>query len=150
MFNYNRLYFDGFQRVVRSHLVRLVGENFLSTDMVTQDQARTFAVAWNIDGGQTCGPCCTVHDFKVDLIGPPQGEWNQSAGRVFCRDFLNFHRLPDDATEAVLGAFFTRIKTLKAKYKKSLLQESQRRDIERQERRYRRKYLVCLSPYNTV
>jgi hypothetical protein len=56
---------------------------------------------------------------------------------------LNDDRLPDTAIEAVMGAFFTRIKTLKAKYKKSLLQESQRRDIEQQDRCYRRKYLVC-------
>lgn len=132
------------QRAVRAHFRRLLGDDFFSTCIITLDQARSFSAAWSVDKGQTCPPCCTIDDFKLDLLGPLESNWNESAGRVFCRDFLDFHGLPDDATRDITSAFFTRIKTLKAKYKKTLLQQWERREIEKKNRRYRRKYLVCI------
>jgi hypothetical protein len=113
--------------------------------MVTPEQSNMYTVVWSVDGGQTCAPCCTVDDFKIDLLGSPRCAWNLSAARVFCRSFLDFHGLSDDADviDAVSSAFFTRIRTLKVKYGASLRQTHERQELARRMRRYRRKYLVC-------
>jgi hypothetical protein len=123
----------------------LLGENYLQTPIVTQEQSNMYTLVWNVDGGQTCAPSCTVSDFRIDLLGSPHCAWNRSAGRTFCRSFLNFHDLPDksDAIDAISTAFFTRIKLLKAKYEVNLLQQCHQRELAMQKHCYCRKYDVC-------
>jgi hypothetical protein len=133
------------QKEVRTHLNTILGDNFLQAPMVTPEQSGMYTVVWNVDGGQTCAPCCTVDNFKIDLLGPPRCAWNLSAGRIFCRSFLDFHDLADDPDliGAVSSAFFTRIRTLKIKYDESLCQAHARQELARRKRCYHRKYFVC-------
>lgn len=106
-------------------------------------ESRTFSAGWNIDDGQSCDPCCSLNDFRIDLSGPPICPWNKSAARVFCNDFTDFHGLPEEANADVIGYFLTRVKTLKAAYRAHL--RDRRDPLEkgreaRATRRQQRKY----------
>lgn len=107
-------------------------------------ESRVFSAGWNIDGGQSCDPCCSPDDFRIDLLGLKRCPWNISASRVFCRDFTDLHDLPEEAYPDVIKCFFTRIKTLQAAYRAHLrnlrdpLQKEQEdRGVRRQQRKYK-------------
>jgi hypothetical protein len=126
------------RKEVRTHLNTILGDNFLQAPMVTPEQSSMYTVVWNVDGGQACAPCCTVDNFKIDLLGPPWCAWNLSAGWIFCQSFLDFHDLADDPDliDTVSLAFFTRIRTLKVKYGESLRQAHAQQELARRKRRY--------------
>lgn len=112
--------------------------------MVTSTESRIFSAGWNIDEGQSCEPCCTLEDFRIDLFGPPICPWNTSAARVFCRDFTDLHDLPEEANVDVIKHFMTRVKTLKAAYRAHLRNRRdpeeralEARGLRRQQRKYK-------------
>ena len=106
-----------FQRNVRKHLLSLVGEDNILKPMVTPKLLEAFESAWNHDDGRRCNPCCTIEDFKIDLLGAPRGPWNKSAAKIFCQDFIRHYGLEPTIAlvEDIEDAFHTRIKSLKDK-----------------------------------
>lgn len=132
------------QSAVREHLIRLVGKDRLLTPLVIRAQAIAFAAAWNIDNGESCGPCCTADDFRFDIEGPAHSPWNMSACRVFCADYIEHHKLPSTANimKDIEHSFYTRLKTLRRKYVLHLLQQDRQAAVARKNRRYQRKSRV--------
>ena len=106
-----------------------------------------FADAWNVDKGRNCNLCCDITDFRVDLLGPPRGPWNKSAAQVFSKDFIRHHGLESTISvrEDVENAFYTRVKTLKEKYKRQQLRPSQVHQEVREDRRRGRKTQVFVT-----
>jgi hypothetical protein len=133
------------QAKVRQYLERLVGKGRLLVPLVHADEAVAFAARWNVDEGESCGPCCNAESFKFDILGPPHSPWNKSASRVFCDSYIKFYNLP--STHAVImdveNSFFLRLKTLKQKFKSSRLLADQQETVRARARRYQRKSQVC-------
>ncbi|KAF8069286.1 hypothetical protein FPV67DRAFT_1415389 [Lyophyllum atratum] len=76
-------------------------------------------------GQETAGACCRASAFRFHILGPPRHPWNKSAARVFAIDFVRFHKLEPRANvvHEIMESFFTRIKSLIYKYKKTLSQD---------------------------
>lgn len=94
----------------------------------------------DVDGGD----CCTVEDFRIDLIGPPRSLWNTSAANVFVHAFEAFTGVELDR-QMVRTAFFTRLKTLKQEYKLSKKSKREQENSVIQKRRKMRKRTVILN-----
>ncbi len=94
----------------------------------------------DVDGGD----CCTVEDFRIDLIGPPRSLWNTSAANVFVQAFEAFTGVELDR-QMVRTAFFTRLKTLKQEYKLSKKSKREQQSSVIQKRRKMRKRTVILN-----
>jgi len=129
---------------VREHLERLVGKDRLLTPLVTRVQAVAFAAAWNLDKGESCDDCCTADNFRFDIEGPAHSPWNMAACRVFCADYMKYHKLPSTAniTKDIERSFYTRLKTLRRKYVLHLSQPDRQAIVTRENRRHQRKSRV--------
>lgn len=135
-----------FQRNVRKHLLSLIGEDDILKPMVAPELLEVFARAWNHDGGRGCNPCCTVGDFKIDLLGAPRGPWNKSAAKIFSQDFIRHHGLEPtmELVEDIEGAFHTRIKSLRDKLKRHSVSSPQSRQETQRGRQHVRKSSVTI------
>ena len=97
--------------------------------------------------------CCTVSHFQIDILNGPRSPWNRSAARVFTIDFAHFHDL--DLNGALLDdierAFYTRVKTLRADYLKSLRPKISIEHNSQKDRRWQRKRGVsCLFKLTSI
>ncbi|KAG6849349.1 hypothetical protein H0H93_009215 [Arthromyces matolae] len=103
---------------VRQHLARLVGKDNLLIPSVTPAEASTWKCNVEAFGEDFDGACCTSSQFRYHLLGPPRHPWNRSAAKVFAADYMRHHQLPAtmETAELVIGAFYTRLKTLRRKY----------------------------------
>ncbi|KAF4572417.1 hypothetical protein EYR36_006921 [Pleurotus pulmonarius] len=99
----------------------------------------------DVDGGD----CCTVEDFRIDLIGPPRSLWNTSAANVFVQAFEAFTGVELDR-QMVRTAFFTRLKTLKQEYKLSKKSKREQQSSVIQKRRKMRKRTLFIQRHDTV
>ncbi|KAF9492484.1 hypothetical protein BDN71DRAFT_1497472 [Pleurotus eryngii] len=95
------------------------------------------------------GDCCTVDDFRVDLIGPPRSLWNTSAANVFVHVFEAFTGVELD-WQMVRTAFFTWLKTLKQEYKLSKKSKREQQNSFIQKRRKMRKRTLFTQRHETV
>ncbi|KAF9490509.1 hypothetical protein BDN71DRAFT_1367878, partial [Pleurotus eryngii] len=91
--------------------------------------------------------CCTVDNFRIDLIGPPQSPWNMSAANVFVAAFEQFQGLEMDL-KIVKDAFFTRLKTLKQDFKLAKKPKNEQKSRNTQKRRQMRKRTLFTQRYD--
>ena len=139
-----------FQRDVRKHLLSLVGEDTILKPMVAPEVLEVFARAWNHDNGRRCNPCCTIEDFKIDLLGAPRSPWNKSAAKIFCQDFIRHYGLEPTIAlvEDIEGAFHTRIKSLKDKLKRHRVNSPEScQETQKNRRRVRKSLVTILSHF---
>ncbi|KAG9227852.1 hypothetical protein CCMSSC00406_0008674 [Pleurotus cornucopiae] len=99
----------------------------------------------DVDGGD----CCTVENFRIDLIGPPRSLWNTSAANVFVHTFEAFTGVELDQ-QMVRTAFFTRLKTLKQEYKLSKKSKREQQNSIIQKHRKMRKRTLFIQRHDTV
>ncbi|KAJ8693182.1 hypothetical protein PTI98_010423 [Pleurotus ostreatus] len=137
---------------VRGYLAILLrmGEEGRSEALTTvgSDDIQRFAELCggnDVDGGD----CCTVEDFRIDLIGPPRSLWNTSAANVFVHAFEAFTGVELDR-QMVRTAFFTRLKTLKQEYKLSKKSKREQQNSIIQKRRKMRKRTLFIQRHDTV
>ncbi|KAG1848583.1 hypothetical protein C8R48DRAFT_750332 [Suillus tomentosus] len=83
------------------------------------------------------GPCCTVENFTVEILGTPKSAWNVSATKVFARDFVAHH--PNSQYDAVKKAFSTHLRSLKRAFKQAGLDEAASNARHKEDRRKERK-----------
>ncbi|KAG2747845.1 hypothetical protein P692DRAFT_20848939 [Suillus brevipes Sb2] len=83
------------------------------------------------------GPCCTVENFTIEILGTPKSTWNISASKVFARDFVAHY--PDYQYDAVKKAFSTHVRSLKRAYKQAALDEAASKARQKEDRRKERK-----------
>ncbi|KAF8059052.1 hypothetical protein FPV67DRAFT_1426916 [Lyophyllum atratum] len=107
--------------------------------MVSAAEIATFQGTLNFRGEEQGPPCCTPNAFKYHLLGPPHHPWNQSAARVFTRDYIHKNGLQShvDTAQRVMKAFFTRLKALRRQY--TLLNNNQQVISTQRHRRDQRK-----------
>ncbi|KAI5987707.1 hypothetical protein EDD15DRAFT_2372091 [Pisolithus albus] len=55
------------------------------------------------------GPCCTVDNFSVDLLGYARSEWNRSAAQVFAMEYVKHYKGENRTLEFVAEAWLTRV-----------------------------------------
>ncbi|KAF9488626.1 hypothetical protein BDN71DRAFT_1534920, partial [Pleurotus eryngii] len=125
-------------RSIRSYLAFLLGleeacEAQILTS-VTVDEANAFAKSRDVD-------CCTVDNFRIDLIGPPWSPWNMSAANVFVTAFKQFQGLEMDL-KIMKDAFFTRLKMLKQDFKLAKKPKNEQKSRNTQKLRQMRKRTV--------
>jgi hypothetical protein len=89
------------------------------------------------------GPCCTVENFTIEILGTPKSTWNISASKVFARDFVAHY--PDYQYDAVKKAFSTHVRSLKRAYKQAALDEAASKARQKEDRRKERKRSVCIN-----
>ncbi|KAI0323592.1 hypothetical protein GY45DRAFT_1264336 [Cubamyces sp. BRFM 1775] len=97
------------------------------------------------------GPCCTVANFKPDLMSTPNTPWNKSVIQVFVDHFLSTNRYPG-ATRDHVGELFTgHLKYLGNKFrlsKKGKEVQKQRQKLlnrsERQRNLFHRRLTVAM------
>ncbi|KAF9489565.1 hypothetical protein BDN71DRAFT_1498969 [Pleurotus eryngii] len=95
------------------------------------------------------GDCCTVDDFRIDLIGLPRSLWNTSAANVFVHAFEAFTGMELD-WQMVRTAFFTWLKTLKQEYKLSKKSKREQQNSFIQKRRKMRKRMLFTQRHETA
>ena len=98
------------QGLIRAHtrsLLKLEATDSLRCD-VTKEEAEGYDI--------TKGHPCTKETFRLYLDGTPGHKWNQSAGVVFTKSFLE--RRPDFKYEQVKKCFAVHLRTLVATYRK--------------------------------
>ena len=76
--------------------------------------------AWDTN----CGPCCTVENFRIDLVGYTRSGWNKSAAQVFAMEYLKRHKGENYTLEFVVEAWLTRVAGMKAQYRRLQHNES--------------------------
>ena len=76
--------------------------------------------AWDTN----CGPCCTVENFHIDLVGYTRSGWNKSAAQVFAMEYLKRHKGENYTLEFVVEAWLTRVAGMKAQYRRLQHDES--------------------------
>jgi hypothetical protein len=86
------------------------------------------------------GPCCTVEDFAVEILGTPKSAWNVSATKVFARDFIAHH--PNYQYDGVKKAFSTHLRSLKRAFEQAGLEEAASKARQKEDRRKERKRSV--------
>lgn len=89
------------------------------------------------------GPCCTVENFTIEILGTPKSAWNISASKVFARDFVAHH--PNYQYDAVRKVFSTHLRSLKRIYKQAGLDEAALKARQKEDRRKERKRSVCIN-----
>jgi len=114
--------------------MKRVGENTAFTGVV--HPLETLLV--NFDPRR--GPCCTVEDFAVEILGTPKSAWNVSATKVFARDFVVHH--PNYRYDAVKKAFSTHLRSLKRAFEQAGLEEEASKARQKEDRRKERKRSV--------
>ena len=121
---------------MRNHLVHLMGPRVQSVDKETAD---VFAAALGLRHERD--DCCTASHFRIDILNGPRSPWNRSAARVFAIDFARFHDLDLNGPllDDIENTFFTRVKTLRAKYLKSLRPKAGNELDTQKDRRWQRK-----------
>ncbi|KIK03084.1 hypothetical protein K443DRAFT_5667 [Laccaria amethystina LaAM-08-1] len=135
---------------VRRHFRQLMQSRTLFAFMASNDDVFEFETIWKANGGTNAygrtPPCCTIDDFRVDLVGLPRSPWNISASHVFCMDFIRYQGLAisDALYDDVLYYFYTRIKGLKAAYAESQLLRGARSKRKQVRRRWQRKRATFL------
>lgn len=133
------------QSKIRKYLEELMGDNMFSPDLrVPTREILGFEAIWNADPFD-CPPCCDIDNFRIDIMGSPHSPWNQSAARVFGMEFLRRHNLPYSDIFKVENAFYTRVKTLVADYKKVAAGAAKVAQAARDQRHRARKLKVCTS-----
>lgn len=135
-------YLIDLQKAIREYLAELIGNN--AQHIATREQLVTFGAAWDVDAGDSCGPCCSADNFKIDLLGSPHSSWNRSAARVFTDAFIQYQQLPRTSAviQDVIDRFHNRIKSLKAKNKRALQPRLEQENISRSTRQFQRKRTV--------
>ncbi|KAG6905566.1 hypothetical protein DXG01_001961 [Tephrocybe rancida] len=109
---------EGFDlKCVRLHLIRLVGEEHLTTPLVAPHEAFAFEQPLDPRGEPTV-LCCTAANFRFHLLGTPHHPWNKSAANIFADDALRFYNLERSVRtlRSIVSAFLTRVKSLRAVY----------------------------------
>lgn len=125
------------QELIRDHariLMKRVGENAAFTGVVLPQEA----LLVNFDPRQ--GPCCTVEDFAVEILGKPKSAWNVSATKVFAHDFVAHH--PNYHYDTVKKAFSTHFRSLKRAFEQAGLEEAASKARQKEDRRKERKRSV--------
>lgn len=126
--------------------MRLIGLDNLLVPQVTPEQAAAFSAGWKTSSGTTCDPCCTESNFRFDILGKPKSPWNKSAGRVFTTSFAKHYQISKPYFPGIIEAFHTRVKSLKADYKRHIQSVRQRSATSGASRRYQRKRKVSFLP----
>lgn len=120
-------------------MVRLAGESLL-LPVVSNQEAKEFTESWEN------GPphCCTAESFRIDIRGAPRSAWNRSAAQVFARSYVGHYRIQANAETLndIADKAMTRIKSLRAVFRKKNMSHQQRIELERAGRRYGRKFTV--------
>ncbi|KIK38458.1 hypothetical protein CY34DRAFT_90973 [Suillus luteus UH-Slu-Lm8-n1] len=111
--------------------MKRVGENAAFTGVVLPQEA----LLVNFDPRQ--GPCCTVEDFAVEILGKPKSAWNVSATKVFAHDFVAHH--PNYHYDTVKKAFSTHFRSLKRAFEQAGLEEAASKARQKEDRRKERK-----------
>ncbi|KAF9038167.1 hypothetical protein BJ165DRAFT_1320068, partial [Panaeolus papilionaceus] len=95
--------------------------------------------------------CCDVDNFRMVLYGSSYlCAWNQSAARVFARDFVKHYRLDITELETIQKRFLVRVASLHKEYKRKLLPQHQQQSIVQHDRRQKRQRGVrtCISHFS--
>ena len=100
----------------------------------TRDEVRKFT--------GRLGQCCTIENFRPDLLGTPKSEWNQSVAQVFAKKYVTEETAKCTKPREVEEAFSVHMKTLIKAYKRFLESDSDRTGKLRKQRRYMRKQYV--------
>ncbi|KAI5981329.1 hypothetical protein EDD15DRAFT_2183621, partial [Pisolithus albus] len=85
------------------------------------------------------GPCCTVDNFSVDLLGYARSEWNRSAAQVFAMEYVKHYKGENRTLEFVAEAWLTRVAGMKAQYRQLHQDKTIRKDRKALHRRRQRK-----------
>ncbi|KAI6036744.1 hypothetical protein BKA83DRAFT_4120432 [Pisolithus microcarpus] len=117
-------------RELRQKLLGLEGSKELPQPVSEKEIA-----AW--DPGS--GPCCTVDNFSVDLLGYARSEWNRSAAQVFAMEYVKHYKGENRMLEFVAEAWLTRVAGMKAQYRQLQQDKTIRKDRKALHRRRQRK-----------
>ncbi|KAJ3513960.1 hypothetical protein NLJ89_g2650 [Agrocybe chaxingu] len=128
-----------FEKDIRSHLKFLESQNVSIVRRVTRHEAAAFAAAWAVDEGESIAPAVSETTFRYDVQGAPRSPWNLSAGRIFTESFIRMYNMQFLGVEDVWQAFFTRLKSIQAAYRKSLLPKIQKLASLKTQRQSQRK-----------
>lgn len=106
---------DGLQRDVQHHAMVLLGRTgkhspFPKWAIATAAEVRKF----DPDEGE----CCTVKRFCIDISGTPASPWNESATRVFVKNFLTVAQFKCRNRSKIRDMFRSHFKTLQRHYRK--------------------------------
>ncbi|KAH9475473.1 hypothetical protein JR316_0012584 [Psilocybe cubensis] len=127
-------------RQVRAELSRLLGDDFLSFENVlTRDELDVFGSIWKSSTAEPRPSCCDVDNFKVDLIGSPRSDWNQSASRVFAKHFVTTSAYSHSYFPLVQNYFYQRMKSLQAAFRRKNADDAARQAETTAKRRWQRK-----------
>ncbi|TFK17533.1 hypothetical protein FA15DRAFT_710710 [Coprinopsis marcescibilis] len=115
-----------FQKRTRDEFESLLGGNPWER-CPSMEELAAFAQTWD-HTNPTLIPCCNDANFRIDFYEGPHSPWNTSAVRVFVQYYARKSRLDlmPKTFDQISNVVFTRIKTLKAKFKKHRLPLPQR------------------------
>lgn len=115
------------------------------SQVVSLEALKTFAQSWAAETDPTSKPaCCSIEEFRVDLLGSPRSPWNQSAARVFYAHFTQTTSVPQDQLHLIQHFFYQRMKALQSAYRKERSNVAAKKAIATAKRRHARRHSVCI------
>ena len=87
------------------------------------------------------GPCCTVDNFRPDLLHTPGTPWNKSVADVFVEGYLKDGEFPCDDEALIRKSFVRHLKYLIDKFRASHSPEEIRARFKERRRKERRSYV---------
>lgn len=107
----------------------------------TKVPSRNEVDAFNGQGGQ----CCTIDNFRPDLLGTPRSTWNQSVAQVFAKQYIKETGAISKNVVEVQRAFGVHMKTLINSFKTFQASDTTNEAKRRARRRYMRKSYVSVA-----
>ena len=97
------------------------------------------------------GQCCTIENFRPDLLGTPRSTWNQSVAQVFAKQYVKGPTAKSKDVTEVVRAFGVHMKTLINSYKTFQASDTANDAKRRTRRRYMRKsYVSAASRFSMI